>query len=348
MDKRIERNRRYLTDLFAGPLRGHAVLMNPGPAPDPLPLDLTISDRPIGDWVDQAERNYARQIEWLEALDDDSVPYAKVNTNTGLFAAAFGCPLHVHEDSPASARPVVGTPSEADRLPQPTLETPTLARVFEFCDGVLARLGPDVPVSVPDIQSAFDVAALVWNKQDLYTAIYDAPESVHRLVGKCQKLLKDFFDEFLRRVPNANLCHCPRAWAPPELGVWLSEDEAGSMSTPMFEQFCLPALADLSETYGGLFMHCCAAADHQYRSFLKIPNLRGLNRVFQQGPGFEPAIAAFSGRAVLMMAWQGEDYLCRMLDAARPDTRFLFDIASGSLDEARGIYERMRARCPRG
>ena len=77
-------------------------------------------------------------------------------------------------------------------------------------------------------------------------------------------LLAGFWDAFKVRVPECNLVHCPSYWAPPELGCSLSEDEAGCMSTRMFEEFCLPGLVDLAERFGGMFVHCCADADHQH------------------------------------------------------------------------------------
>lgn len=180
----------------------------------------------------------------------------------------------------------------------------------------------------------------------MFIAMYENPDAVKRLVDKCHTLLKTFLFEFKKEFPNCNLCHCPIGWAPPDLGVWLSGDEAGSLTVDMFEEFCLPTILDLSETFGGMFMHCCATADHQYESFLKIPNLRGINRVFQE-PGPEPAIKAFEGRSVLMMAWLEEDYLNQLLDLARPETRFLFNIPAKPIDEAKAIFERLRERCPR-
>jgi len=219
---------------------------------------------------------------------------------------------------------------------------------------VRREVGPDVPISVPDIQSPLDTAALIWRKQDLFVAMIENPAAVKRLVGKCLRLLKLFLTEFKREFPECNLCHCPIAWAPPELGCWLAEDEVGSISTRMFEEFSLPALVALSETFGGLFIHCCANADHQYGSFKKIPNLRGLNRVFQ-APGPRPAIEAFSGQTVLTMAWIGEETVQAMLDMAQPNTRFLFNMSRAStssteylsLEEAKPLNERLRARCPR-
>ena len=346
LDATIARNRRFLSDLFAGPFRGHAIIMDPEPHPQPFPGDFAVSDEPLAEWLPSILRHYEAQLQLLEALGHDAVPTARLGTGTGLFASAFGCPVHIYPDSPAAARPLVFSADEADRLAAPTLDTPALARVFEMGEMVRARLGPDVPISVPDIQSAFDIAALVWNKEDFYVAAMQQPDSVKRLVDKCQALLMLFFAEFKRRFTSVNLCHCPNAWAPPELGVWLSEDEAGSMSVRMFEEFCLPNLNDLSDTFGGLFVHCCAAADHQYASFKKIRNLRGLNRVFQS-PGARPAIEAFSGQAVLMMAWIDEATANALLDMALPDTRFLFNMPAQPLDDARRTYERLRLRCQR-
>ncbi len=348
MDARTARNRRFLTDLFAGPVPGHAIIMDPEPRENALQRfgDFTLGLRPQAEWLAYLLRDYEDRFRWHEALDDDSVPYVKLSTGTQLFAAAFGCPVHVYEDSPPAAPPLVTTPEEADRLTVPGLDAAPLARVFEMVRLVRERVGPDVPISVPDIQSAFDIAALIWRKEDLYVATKLAPDAVQRLVEKCQALLIRFFDAFMREVGEVNLCHCPTAWAPPALGVWLSEDEAGAMSVRMFEAFCLPGLVELSERYGGLFVHCCATADHQYGSFKKIPNLRGMNRVFQK-PGPRPAVEAFSGQTVLMMAWIEEDTAHEMLDMARPDTRFLFNTPGRPLDEAKATLERLREHCAR-
>jgi hypothetical protein len=320
--------------------------MDPERDQAPYPGDYAVSDKPLQDWLPYIVEDYTAQVCLLDKLDHDAVPYVHLTTGTGIFAAAFGCPIHMYPDSPAAARPIVFSAAEADALRVPDLNAPTIARVFEMAELVRQRVGPQAPLSVPDIQSAFDIASLIWNKEDIYLALIQNPDAVKRLVAKCQTLLKQFFTEFKRTFPECNLCHCPNAWAPPELGVWLSEDEAGSMSIKMFEEFCLPNLNDLSDTYGGLFMHCCATADHQYGSFKKIRNLRALNRVFQS-PGPRPAIEAFSDHTVLMVAWTNEEDVGRLLDMALPNTRLLLNMPAQPLDETQRTYERLRKRCPR-
>ncbi len=345
----IARNRQKLTDLFAGPFPGHAITFGYPMATRPDVADLAVSDLPLRDWLPWGEENFARMSAQQAALGDDTVPTASLWTGTELFAAAFGCPVHLYDDAmPPAAQPLVRTAAEADALPEPTLDVRPLARVFEFATLLRERLGPDVPIGVPDFQSPFDIAALIWRKEDLFVALLEEPDAVRRLVDKCHRLLKSFYTAYIGAFPTVNLCHCPTAWAPPELGVWLSEDEAGSLSTPIFEEFCLPSLVDLSDTFGGLFMHCCATADHQYASFRRIPRLRGLNRVFQT-PGPRPAIDTFSGHSVLIMAWHSEEEIYQMLRWAHPDTRFLFNPnAPATLDETKALLDRLRAACDAG
>lgn len=119
------------------------------------------------------------------------------------------------------------------------------------------------------------------------------------------------------------------------------------MSAEMFEEFCLPSLLELTREFGGMFVHCCAKADHQYASFRKIPNLRGLNRIFQYPPGHQPAFETFGDQTVFMQSWQPEEKVYEYLDTAPPGTRFLFNLdPQPTLDDARRLYDRIRARCP--
>jgi len=346
MDCRIAANRRFLTDLFAGPFPGHAVIMNPLPVPWDLPGDVSCSPEPVARWLDLSLRRYEAELTMLEAVPHDGVPVARIPTGTQLFAAAFGCNVHIYPDSPACALPLVETADEADALLAPSLSAPPLARVFELGRLLRERLGPDVPINVPDMQSPFDIAALVWRKEALYMALVDSPDAVRRLVERCRRLLTDFLQAFMREFGECCLAHCPNAWAPPELGCWLSEDEAGCMSTAMFQEFCIPPLTEMSHTFGGMFVHCCATADYQYESLKRIPNLRGMNRVFQS-PGPRPAIEAFTPDTVLMVAWTDESGCASMLDMALPETRFLFNMDAPTHDDAKALFARMRERCPR-
>jgi hypothetical protein len=344
----LETTKQFLRDLYAGPFSRHAVSMMPMLPANPLG-DFICSTLPVKEWVPFYLRQYEIMVDYRETLDLDFVPFVNLNTNTGIFASAFGCRLHVFKeyDTPACALPAVSTAAAADALVDPSVDqTPALARILELGERMRERLGPEVPIGVPDVQSPFDIAALVWQKEEFFAAMVESPDAVKRLVEKCRHLLIAFFTEFQKHFPNVNLSHCPvTGWAPPELGCWLSEDEAGSISADMFEEFALPSLVDLSTRFDGMFLHCCAAADHQYANFARIPNLRGLNRVFQYPPGPGPALDRFSDSAVLIQAWLGEKEIDAFLVQSRPETRFFFELTPLSIEDAKPVVERVRAAC---
>lgn len=347
MNTRIQSNMRFLGDLFGGEFRGHAIIMDAGfPPVDWSRGDFAISDEPIEDWLPDVMRLYEARLQMHEAIEDDSVPYAQLLTGTELFAAAFGCRTHIYPDTLPCALPLVTTAEEADQVQIPSLHARPFERVFQLGHMVRERLGPDVPIGVPDIQSPFDMAALIWRKEDLFVAMIESPDAVKRLVEKCYVLLRDFLRAFMREFPNCNLCHCPYSYAPPEQGCWLSEDEAGCLNTAMFDEFCVPSLTRLSDDFGGIGIHCCATADHQYQGFRRIPRLRGLNRVFQF-PGPRPAVEAFAGETVLVLSWIDEAGVNDILDMARPTSRFLLNMPVQPVDDARRTFERLRERCPR-
>lgn len=133
----------------------------------------------------------------LNQYNDDSVPYVNLCTHTGLFASGFGCRVVTFEGSNAAALPCVTTTAKADPLPERTwADVPQAVRYFKLAELAQRELGADAPIGVPDIQSPFDIAALVWNKEDLFAAMIGAPDAVKQLVGKCHRLLWGFPWEF--------------------------------------------------------------------------------------------------------------------------------------------------------
>lgn len=338
-------SRQFLSGLFNHETDRHGIAFKP-PMPRCELGDFTLTDRPLADYLPYYTSMYQQCVDWHEKLGDDAVPYVSLNTNTGVFAAAFGCPVHEYAaDTNAAAMPVVATAIEADALDQPDLEAPTIRRIMAMADLLQRELGPDVCIGVPDIQSPLDIAALIWQKETFLIAMIDDPGAVHRLIDKCYRLLVQFLEAFEKQVNDVNFAHCPYAWAPPQMGCWLSEDEVGAISLQAFRQFALPTLRRLSEHFGGIFIHCCAAADHQYPGFAQVPNLRAINRVFQYPPGPEPAIARFSGQSVFMQAWLDEKQVRRFLELAQPHTRYLFNPIAKNLDDARRMHDRLRPLC---
>ncbi|MEI6500544.1 MAG: hypothetical protein WCP21_05895 [Armatimonadota bacterium] len=335
----------FLHNLYhKGPFAGHGFLCPPPCTPLADRGDYTVSTRSIAEYVPAITAHYATQAQWQSELGDHAVPLAQLGTGTQLYAAAFGCPVHEYEDSNPAARPLVKSATEADQVEEPDLwSCPGLMRVFELAEAVRGELGPEAYLGPPDLQTGFDTAALIWDKSDFYLALLMAPEAVHRLVAKCAGLLRKFLVELRREFPNMTPGHCPGGYVPPDLGWWASNDECGAFSTPVFEEFCLPEMIELSDTFGSFGMHCCADAEHQFESFKKIPNLYAFNRVPGR-KGWDPLLEHFDGpdSPVHALGWVDAPRVKQFMAEADPATRFLFVNGAPTLDHAKAWLDQVR------
>jgi hypothetical protein len=235
-------------------------------------------------WPDRASERIERRWAEYEVLrqkaalvDDDRVPYISNITGTEIFAEAFGCAVHRPDDNMPFALPLVRSAAEADRLKAPELSTSSLAYLFDIADELYRRGGPGVVMKPVDIQSPMDIVALIWEKTDLCCAMIDSPDAVKALADKVRCLLVAFFDEWFNRYETTFVAHYPDYVL--HGGITMSVDEVGALSPDMFKEFFRDELVSLSEHFGGLGIHCCADARHQWSNFRDLPGLKVINHV---------------------------------------------------------------------
>lgn len=347
----IEKNKAFLRNIFEkGPFCGHgftcdAVKLTTYESSNKV--DFTASDKAVTDWVPWVIENYNRSIDLLENVPHDGVPFASLGTGTHIYAAAFGCRVNIFKESNPCALPLVKSAEEADKILIPDIwKSPSLYRIFELAHEVRKKLGVDVYLGPPDMQSGFDTAALIWDKTSFYCALMmeDEQPAAMRLVEKCAMLFKEFLIAFRKEFPNCIPCHCPGVWTPPEMGPWLSNDECGAFNVETFETFCLPELIDLSKTFGGLGMHCCANAEHQFESFKKIPGFYAFNRVAAT-QGWQTILDSLSGpdAPVHVLGWVPDEEMKKLIRNASKATRFIFNHSTNDEDEAKRWLDTMRS-----
>jgi hypothetical protein len=246
------------------------------------------------DWASGAFERRMKDVEWL---DDDTVPFLEPFTGTEIFAAALGCRVAYPADNMPFALPLIDHPSQLGEVRLPELSSSSLAVLFEIADELRRRAGPGALMRLIDVQSPMDIAALVWDKNTFYTALLETPGAVQELASRVKQLLTAFLDRWFTRYGRSFMAHYPQYYMAD--GLTLSEDEVGSVSPKLFQELFLPELADLSARYGGLGMHCCANARHQWEGFKQIPGLRLLN--LNQPPSVcHAAFTAFAGTCAQM------------------------------------------------
>lgn len=347
MTRAFRERQEFNAGLFGGePSPGHGLRVIVAP-PDPRGDMRALREGDVAERTALYERRYEFAVECAEKIDDDTVPAAHLWTGTSIFAAAFGCPVHNPDEGMPFALPLVDTPEAADRIEAPPIDTGPLGEVFEIADRLVERLGSETPLRVCDVQSPFDIAALIWEKTSFFSSLLTAPESIHRLVEKTCETLTRFLSAFVERYPGALLVHYPPLWMPARLGVCLSEDECGVLSPRQFGEFCQPYLVRLSEIFGGISLHSCAKSDHQWDHFAALPGLRYVNLHHPPTP-LEKAVDLFSGRAVMVPGGRNGQpniaaFARQCLDAATQESRFLFVAAAPDVERGQRAAEEIRS-----
>lgn len=225
--------------------------------------------------VEAAYRRYVAQLERLDTLEDFSIPHLRVSTGTEIFAEAFGCRVHYPSDNNPFALPMVESAREAARIRVPRVEDTKLTILFDMARKLRGRAGGDALLSLPDMQTPGDIAALIWEKTDFYPAMIEEPEAVRELMHKIRGFMFAFLDMWFAEFGRETMAHYPDYYMP--YGITLSEDEIGAVSPAMFDEFFADDLRMFSERYGQIGIHCCAHSKHQWANLAKTPNLRLIN-----------------------------------------------------------------------
>jgi hypothetical protein len=225
--------------------------------------------------IEKSWAEYEKMCRKAELVDDDRVPYLSNLTGTEIFAEAFGCSVHRPEDTKPFALPLIHSAAEADGVKTPELSASSLAYLFDIADELYRRGGPDAVMKPVDIQSPMDIVALIWEKADLFCAMIETPEAVKALAEKVRALIVAFFDEWFKRYGTTFVAHYPDYVM--HSGITMSVDEVGAVNPDMFREFFRDELVSLADHFGGLGIHCCADARHQWGNFRELPGLRVIN-----------------------------------------------------------------------
>lgn len=248
----------------------------------PMPeADVKLPLRPQP-WPDMAKERIERRWGEYELLcrkaaliDDDRVPYLGNCTGTEIFAEAFGCKVHRPDNDMPFALPLIQSAAEADKIKTPELSTSSLAYLFDIADELYRRGGPGAVMQPVDIQSPMDIVALIWEKEDLFCAMIETPDAVKSLAGKVRELLVAFMDEWIGRYGTTIAAHYPEYIL--HGGISISVDEVGAVNAEIFQEFFRDELECLADHFGGIGIHCCADARHQWGNFRALRGLKVIN-----------------------------------------------------------------------
>ncbi len=207
----------------------------------------------------------------------DAVPSVRANYGTAITLAAFGLEQTVYPDKmPWLLRHLsleeASRFTEDDIAPKGSLDR-ALDTVREFKDA----LRDVVPIYVYDTQGPLGLVHGMLG-EELFYAMADEPEGVHRLCGLCTELAiratrwhKEITGEGEREFHHSN------ALVSDTVGIRVCDDVSCVIGGEMSAEFSMPYAARLARTFGGAFYHYCGKNEALTANALALPELRALN-----------------------------------------------------------------------
>jgi hypothetical protein len=287
------------------------------------------------------------EIDDQMSLQGDFVPCLCPAFGVINIPAAFGCEVVWWEDNFPSVKPLaLGDPAKVYDLPRPTLSSGEMGRILDYTRHFIEKTEGRIPIRLTDIQGPLDSAALIMGHTEFFTAVKTHPWEVHHLL----QMITDFTIECARAqrgvVRGSRVEFVPslfQPWMPDGFGISVSNDACVLISAEEHDEFCLPYLNQISDAFGGLYIHSCGNWLHQIPGLTKVRGLRGLEFGVSETP-FAPVAEYFDGRVVLAcrvglhrdIKFKGmADYVATILKSKKTN-RGLFinvDITNGLIDD---------------
>jgi uroporphyrinogen-III decarboxylase len=288
-------------------------------------------------------RAQLEEIQGQLAFRGDFVPALTPTVGVVTIPSAFGCEVVWHERDFPSVRSLIKDPDEIPDLKMPGLRDGELGRVLDYTRYFRQQTHAQYPIRLTDIQGPLDNGSLIMGHNNFLLAINTHPELVHRLL----QMITDLTIAFVREQRKAAEDFVPslmQPWMPDGWGISISNDDSVMISSRHMEEFGVPYFNQLSDAFGGLYVHSCGNWLHQIPALDKIRNLRGLEFGASETP-FAPVQEHFGGKVVLACrVGLNKDYkfnsmadYVREIMSARATNRGLFihvDVTNGIVDDS--------------
>jgi len=202
---------------------------------------------------------------WELAPSSDAIPALFPDVGCSCLASAFGSQYHWGDDleqTPGVARPIItDLEQQVELLPDPDPYRDGwlpegLRRIRMFADAGQGFF----PVTLLDAAGGLNVAADLMSMTELLLAFYTAPEAVHRLLDKIQRLFLSTIRAGIEAAGGEqNIANTDffEAWFPEGAKGHVSDDTSSAFGPNMYMQFSAPYHALVFDEFGRGGMHNC-------------------------------------------------------------------------------------------
>ena len=222
----------------------------------------------------------------------------------GTIASSFGIDYTWHNGQAPAFVPKFKSIKEALDAPViPVKDTRIGNHTLNMIEYFLEETQGRIPISLCDVQSPFNVAAMLVDINALLIGFYDCPDQVIELLDRIIQLLTDFTHEQATRIGKA-LVWPGHGFASSRVfeGLGMSDDYSILLSADQYRQFAETSLAKAAADFNGPVFHSCGNWSHLAPVIKQIPGLRMVDGAFgaqtdpsPNDPEVPPEVFANSG-----------------------------------------------------
>ncbi len=215
----------------------------------------------------------------------DAVPSVRGNYGVAVLLATLGLEQQTFPDKMPWPKDHLTKEQIADLTPDAIKIQGTFERGLNFMRRHMEIMKESPAIYCMDTQGPFDLAHLIMG-DEIYYALYDAPDLVHHLLEFClalniraHEMMKEISGEAM------NECYHSCQLYSDCMGIRICEDTTVLISPDAMQEFALPYTQRLAQHFGGAWVHYCGRNDHLTRAACAMPEIRAIN--FGHIPGHQ-------------------------------------------------------------
>jgi len=223
----------------------------------------------------------------LRVMPDDYIPWARIWCGYMTIATMFGAEVHWTDDpaqAPGVRSPLIREIEEIDRLRRPTLADGLMPENLRRLRRHAAVLPKDVHLSGIDAGGPLNTCKDLVETNLLYTAFYDHPEAMHRLLSLVTDVQLDVYRAVVAAAGGIGRMTCVdfnTEWAPEPFKAFVSDDVCATIGPDLSREFGLPYNSRLLEPWGSGVLHNCGPHPARRLYLDHAPRLKGLHLAYK-------------------------------------------------------------------
>lgn len=331
-----------------------------------IPLDVRVrplAPYPVREQVLDADKQlevglHAAMESWRLAPSSDAIPAMRPDVGCACLASAYGVQYYWGDDVEQTPGAIHLMPpgSDVERFVD-GLPTPDPLQDGWLPEGIrrvrlFAEAGEGlVPTALIDMAGGLNVASDLLGMTEVLTALYTAPQAVHRLLEGIQDLFAATIRACLEAAGGEERITCTdylTVWYPEGFKGHVSDDVCADFGPKLYEEFSAPYHARILRAFGAGGLHNCGPHPCHAAYVAHEVSPRSFNFPDSFTHADLPKLkASFKKKAFIHLAWSGgEDpvsWFQRIMELMAPDVIAVPLISLPPEEDAEGICQALRS-----